>query len=103
FARLEKTIAAFPRGAELHERMIKACMAAGRVVEAAQAAERFADAVPHPKTFLRAAAIHAHLQQTESAKQLLAKGLELLPDSSDRQTAQAQLATSPALSKAQHA
>jgi Flp pilus assembly protein TadD len=101
FAKLEGALAVFPRGAELHERMIKACMAAGRLAEAARAAELFATMVPHPKTFIRAAAIRAHLKENDQARRLLVQGLELFPQSPDLRTAQIELKSEPS-AKAAH-
>jgi len=92
FARMENVLALLPRGAELHDRLIKAYLAAGRVPQAAVAAERFAAAVPHPKAFLRAAAICAHMQDNAAARELLLRGLEVFPDSSELREAGSQLA-----------
>ena len=91
FGRMEAALAILPRGAELHERLIKACVAAGRVQEAAIAAERFASAVPHPKTFLRAAALRAHLKQHDTALDLISRGLLAFPQSAELRNAQNQL------------
>jgi tetratricopeptide (TPR) repeat protein len=95
FARMERALAIFPRGAELHERYIRACMAAGRIPEAAIAAETFAAVVPHPKTFLRAAAIRAHLKDDTSARDVISRGLAAFPQSPELRTAQSQLGTHP--------
>ena len=81
FLRMQDAIAALPHGAELHERLIKAYMAAGMLQEAATAAEQFASTLVHPKTILRAAAIRAHLKQDEQARKLIEHGLEFFPQS----------------------
>jgi hypothetical protein len=46
----------------------------------------------HPKTFLRAAAIHAHLKQEEKARSLIQRGLEIFPESPELRNAEVQLA-----------
>jgi tetratricopeptide (TPR) repeat protein len=102
FARLEGAIADLPRGAELHERLIKACMSSGRLAEAASAAERFAGVVPHPRTFMRAAAIRAHMKEDEHARRLLAQGLEFFPQSTDLRSAHTQLIETSLQQKAAH-
>lgn len=91
FAKLQGAIALLPNGAELHERLIKAYMAIGKLPEAAAAAEDFALRVIHPKTILRAAAIRAHLQQEEKARTLIQRGLEFFPESPELRSAEAQL------------
>ncbi len=92
FLRLKNALAALPLGAELHERLIKAYMAAGMLAEAAVAAEAFASTVVHPRTVLRAAAIRAHLHQPEKALALISRGLEFFPQSAELQHARAELA-----------
>jgi glycosyltransferase involved in cell wall biosynthesis len=91
FSKLQAAITAFPNGAELHERLIKAYMAVGRLDDAAAAAETFASRVIHPKTILRAAAIRAHLKQDEQARTIIQRGLEFFPESPELQSAKAQL------------
>ena len=92
FARMENVLAGLPRGAELHERLIRAYLAAGQLPQAAAAAERFADAVPHPKNFLRAAAIRAHMKEDVRAGDLIARGLKAFPQSAELREAGTQLA-----------
>ena len=92
FERMQNAIAALPRGAELHERLIKAYMAAGMLPEAATAAEQFAATLVHPKTILRAAAIRAHLKQDEQARKIVERGLEFFPQSVELQQIRAELA-----------
>jgi tetratricopeptide (TPR) repeat protein len=92
FARMQNAIAALPLGAELHERLIKAYIAAGMLPEAAEAAEKFAAAVMHPKTIMRAVAIRTHLRQDEQARMLVLRGLEFFPQSVELQNAHAELA-----------
>jgi tetratricopeptide (TPR) repeat protein len=92
FLRMQNAIAALPHGAELHERLIKAYMAAGMLPEAATAAEQFASTLVHPKTILRAAAIRAHLKQDEQARKLIERGLEFFPQSVELHQVRAELA-----------
>ena len=92
FQRMQDAISALPLGAELHERLIKAYMAAGMLPEAATAAENFASTVIHPKTILRAAAIRAHLKQDEQARKLIERGLEFFPQSTELHQVRAELA-----------
>jgi glycosyltransferase involved in cell wall biosynthesis len=94
FTKLQAAITLFPNGAELHERLIKAYMAIGRLPEAAAAAETFASRVIHPKTILRAAAIRAHLKQQEQARSLIQRGLEFFPESPELRSAEAELVRS---------
>ncbi len=92
FQRMQNAIAALPLGAELHERLIKAYMAAGMLPEAATAAENFASTLVHPKTILHAAAIRAHLKQDEQARKLIERGLEFFPQSTELHQVRAELA-----------
>jgi len=90
--RIHNALAALPLGAELHERLIKAYLAAGMLPEAADAAEKFASILLHPKTVLRAAAIRVHLKQDEQARNLILRGLQYFPESNELKHAQAELA-----------
>ncbi len=94
FRKMQQAIAEFPNGAELHERLIKGYFATGRLAEAAAAAETFAGRVMHPKTFLRAAAIRAHLKEEEKARGLIERALQLFPESPELKNAEAQLVDS---------
>ena len=92
FSRIQNALEALPLGAELHERLIKAYLAAGMLPEAADAAEKFASILLHPKTVLRAAAIRVHLRQEEQARNLISRGLQYFPESDELKHAQAELA-----------
>jgi tetratricopeptide (TPR) repeat protein len=92
FLRIQNALAALPLGAELHERLIKAYLTAGMLPEAADAAEKFASILMHPKTVLRAAAIRSHLKQDEQARSLIVRGLQYFPESDELKHAQAELA-----------
>lgn len=83
FARLTHAIEDSPHQAEFHDRLVKAYLIARDLSAAADAAERFAACIAHPKTFLRAASIRAQLQQWERAEQLLRRGSQLFPESAE--------------------
>ncbi len=91
-ARMRSAIIAMPCAAEFHERLIKSCLVANRMEEAALAAEQFAEIVRHPKTYLRAAAIRASMQQHSQAHSLILRGLETFPESAELRCAAAELA-----------
>jgi tetratricopeptide (TPR) repeat protein len=78
---------------ELHsnnDRLMKACIVAGRLEEAADVAERFTLIMGHPKLFLRAASIRAQLKQWSQAEEILSRGLKLFPESPELQQARAE-------------
>jgi glycosyltransferase involved in cell wall biosynthesis len=91
FARLRQAVNDAPHQAELHDRLVKACLAAEDLPGAAEAAERFAGCLGHPKTFLRAASIRAQLKQWEQSERLLRQALQLFPGSNDLQNACAEV------------
>ncbi|HXZ40890.1 MAG TPA: glycosyltransferase [Terriglobales bacterium] len=92
FARLQRAVEEAPHEAELHDRLVKAHLIAGDLAGAAEAAERFATCIGHPKTFLRAASIRAQLQHWDRSEELLQRGLQLFPDSSDLRNAYLEVA-----------
>ena len=99
-ARLQQAVNAAPHQAELHDRLVKAFLLENDLPGAAQAAERFAECVAHPKTFLRAASIRARLQQWDKSQILLQRALQLFPQSRELQNAFAEverLRTQPAV------
>lgn len=81
--KLERAVAVLQHSAEAHDRLVKAYVIAGNLEGAAEAAERFAGSIAHPKTFLRAASIRAQLQQWDRAEKSLARGLQLFPQSQE--------------------
>lgn len=91
FARMREAIEEAPYQWELHDRLVKALLAAQDLSGAADAAERLAGYFPHPKTFLRAASICAQLEQWERSEKLLRDGLELFPDSPALRAARAEV------------
>jgi len=92
FARLRRAVEEAPHEAELHDRLMKGLLVAEDLSGAAEAAEKFAVCLRHPKAFLRAASIRAQLEQWERSEKLLEDGLELFPDSAALRDARAELA-----------
>lgn len=75
-----------------NDRLMKGCLMAGRVEEAAEVAERFTRIMGHPKLFLRAASIRAQLKQWTQAEEILSRGLDLFPDSPELEQARLETA-----------
>jgi glycosyltransferase involved in cell wall biosynthesis/Tfp pilus assembly protein PilF len=92
FARLQQAVNDAPHQAELHDRLVKAFLVAEDLSGAAEAAERFAGCLGHPKTFLRAASIRAQLKQLERSEKLLQQALQLFPGSAELRSASAEVA-----------
>lgn len=80
-ARLRRAARAVPGMFAIHDRLMKACIMADRLPEAAEVAEGLAHALPKPKFYLRAASIRAKLQQWEESAAILTRGLLLFPQS----------------------
>lgn len=76
-----------PDNIAICDRLLKACIIAKRLPEAAEAAEKLASATPHPKLVLRAASIRAQLKQWERTRDILTRGLQLYPNSPELQRA----------------
>jgi tetratricopeptide (TPR) repeat protein len=74
-----------------NDRLMKGCIMAGRLEEAAEAAERFTQIMGHPKLFLRAASIRAQLKQWSQAEETVSRGLKLFPESPELQQARAEV------------
>lgn len=91
FARLLRAVEEAPHQAEFHDRLVKAYLMAEDLPGAAEAAERFATCIGHPKTFLRAASIRAQLQQWDRSMELLRRGMQMFPDSTDLRNAHVEL------------
>jgi len=75
----------------VHDRLMKGCIMAGRLEEAADAAEKFTFVMGHPKLFLRAASIRAQLKEWSKAEAILMRGLELFPESPELREARAEM------------
>jgi len=91
FEKLRRAVAAAPQQSEVHDRLMKACLVVGNLPEAAEAAEYFAACIAQPTTFLRAASIRAQLKQWDRAGKLISLGLQLFPNSTELQTASAEI------------
>ena len=76
-----------------NDRLMKGCIIAGRLEEAAEVAERFTHIMGHPKLFLRAASLRAQLKQWSQAEDTLSRGLQLFPESPELRVAQAEAAS----------
>ena len=78
--RLRQAVRKEPWSGEHHDRLIQACCWLNLVEEAASAADQKLGAVsPDPESFLRAASIHARLEQRDKAALILRLGLSLFP------------------------
>ena len=80
-ARLRHAARLVPDIHAVHDRLMKGCIMAGRLPEAADVAEKFTYVMGHPKLFLRAASIRAQLKQWTQAEEILLRGLQLFPQS----------------------
>jgi glycosyltransferase involved in cell wall biosynthesis len=78
--RLSRAVQEEPLNGDIHDRLIQACVWLDLLEEAAHAADhKLSVAPPDPQSFLRAASIHARLEQRETAAQILRAGLCLFP------------------------
>jgi len=91
-AKLRRAARAVPGMFAIHDRLMKACIMADRLPEAAEVAEQLANTSANPKFFLRAASIRAQLLQWEQAADILSRGLLLFPQSQELRSAHAELA-----------
>ncbi len=74
----------------MYDRLLKGCIIARRLPEAAEAAEKLADLIPNPRIFLRAASIRAQLKQWDLAQEILSRGLQKFPESPELKRALAE-------------
>jgi tetratricopeptide (TPR) repeat protein len=91
-ARLRHAARSAPELHSNNDRLMKACIVADRLEEAADVAERFTFIMGHPRLFLRAASIRAQLKQWSKAEEILSRGLKLFPESLEMQQARAEAA-----------
>jgi tetratricopeptide (TPR) repeat protein len=77
----------------MYDRLLKACLLARRLPEAAETAEKLTNLIPNPRTVLRAASIRAQLKQWDLAQEILSRGLQRFPDSAELQRALAEAGT----------
>ncbi len=92
-AKLRSAARAAPGIFAIHDRLMKACIMADRLPEAAEVAEGLAQASPNPKFYLRAASIRAELQQWQQTAAILSRGLLLFPQSLELRNAYAEAET----------
>jgi tetratricopeptide (TPR) repeat protein len=93
--RMRAAIAREPAFAEFHDRLIAACVWLNRPADAAEAAEaKLRETSPGETDFLRAASIHAQIQQLTRAGEILRAGLERFPQSEKLQAGLAEIASS---------
>lgn len=90
-AKLRHAAKLAPNVHAIHDRLMRACIMAGRLEDAAQAADEFTLVMGHPKLFLRAASIRAQLEQWSQAEETLSRGLVLFPESPELQNALAEV------------
>jgi tetratricopeptide (TPR) repeat protein len=90
-ARLQRAAAAAPQLADVQERLMKAYVAVGRWTSAAEQAEKWAVVEATPKAYLRAVSIRVFLKQNDEARDILARGIDLFPDSPDLRRASSEL------------
>jgi tetratricopeptide (TPR) repeat protein len=76
----------------IHDRLMKGCIMAGRLEEAADVAEQFTHVMGYPRLFLRAASIRVQLKQWAQADAILLRGLQLFPESPELQDARSEVA-----------
>lgn len=87
-AKLRRAARAVPGMFAIHDRLMKACILAERLPEAAEVAESMADRLDQPKFYVRAASIRAQLQQWDQAVGILARGRKRFPQSPELVAAQ---------------
>jgi tetratricopeptide (TPR) repeat protein len=92
-AKLRRAARAAPGMFAIHDRLMKACIIADRLPEAAEVAEGLAQASPNPKFYLRAASIRAKLRQWQQTADILSRGLLCFPQSGELRSAYAEAET----------
>src|ERR1700722_3932467 len=83
FSRLKAALNETPELVEMHDRMIKACIVADMLPQAAEEAELVAFGFPNPATILRAAVIRAQMHEWNSAQETILRGLRLFPQNQE--------------------
>ena len=90
-AKLRRAAREVPDMYPVHDRLMKGCVMADKLEEAAVTLEKYVAVEAHPKLFLRAASIRAQLQQWDQTQDLLSRGLQLFPQSSELLQASAEV------------
>lgn len=83
FAKLLHAAEKAPAMFAAQDRLMKAYIVVGRLKEAAATAEKVAQALKHPKTYMRAASLYAALHENGQCIEILRQGLAEFPDSAD--------------------
>jgi Glycosyl transferase family 2 len=91
-AKLRHAARVVPDVHSIHDRLMKGCIMAGRLEEAADVAEQFTHVMGYPRLFLRAASIRVQLKQWAQADAILLRGLQLFPESPELQEARSEVA-----------
>jgi tetratricopeptide (TPR) repeat protein len=92
-AKLRRAARAVPDMYPIHDRLMKGCVMADKLEEAAETLENFTAVACTAKLFLRAASIRAQLQQWEKTENLLSRGLQMFPQSPELQQAYSEAIT----------
>jgi tetratricopeptide (TPR) repeat protein len=90
-AKLRRAAREVPDIYPVHDRLMKGCVMADKLEEAAGTLEKYTAVEANPKLFLRAASLRAQLQQWDKTQDLLSRGLQLFPQSSELQQASAEV------------
>jgi len=90
-ATLRRAARSAPEMYAIQDRLMKACIMADRLSEAAEAAEKITTFAFHPTLFLRAASIRAQIKQWDRIDAILSRGLEMFPQSQELQDARAEV------------
>ncbi len=90
-ARLRRAARAVPDIYPVHDRLMKGCVIADRLEEAAETLEKYSSVEANPRLFLRAASLRAQLKQWDRCEQVLSRGLELFPQAAELQQASAEI------------
>lgn len=90
-AKLRHAARVVPDMYPIHDRLMKGCVMADKLEEAAETLEKFTAVASTPKLFLRAASLRSQLKQWERTENLLSRGLQLFPQSPELQQASAEM------------
>jgi len=88
---LRRAARSAPEMYAIQDRLMKACIMVDRLPEAAIAAEKITTFAFHPAFFMRAASIHAQLQQWDRTDAILSRGLAMFPESQELKQALAEV------------
>ena len=91
-AMLRRAARSAPEMYAIQDRLMKACIMADRLAEAAETAEKITTVAVHPTLFLRAASIRAQMKQWDQTDAILSRGQQLFPQSQELQDARAEVA-----------